>query len=152
MKIFVNIGKMKKIILIIALNLISSASFSAEIVLNCKFFKIVQFNPYSGNTVDLTKEFMNTEKDIIIKIDTGKNKLTMNDTDVYDDKVTGSNNFKKELSISDNSISWRFLTIKSNSADISYNLNRLTGVLDVSLGSLGYFQSKYNCSQQNKKF
>jgi hypothetical protein len=145
---------MKKIIFTTLLTFICSSSFSEEILLNCKFNKLINYNHKTGETFDLTEQFINKEKDIIIQVDTNKYQLIMNDREVYNNEVNGYGDYKvrNSINISANTITWNTYNFKMNWNDVSYNLNRLTGVLDKSVGAVGYVQEKYICSQMNKKF
>jgi hypothetical protein len=145
---------MKNIIFIVLFAFYSSVSFSEEILLNCKFNKLIEYNHKTGEKFDLTEQFINKEKDIIIQVDTNKYQLIMNDRKVYNNEVNGYGDYKvrNSINISANTITWNTYNFKMNWNDVAYNLNRLTGVLDEFDGPSGFIQKKYICFQTNKKF
>jgi hypothetical protein len=145
---------MKKIIFITLFTFICTPSFSEEILLNCKFTKFINYNHKTGEIIDLTEQYTNPIKDIVIQIDTNKNQLIMNDRHIYNNEIIGSGDYKTKnsININANTISWDTYNFKMNWNNFSYNLNRLTGELNESIGPNGFVQKKYICSKTNKKF
>jgi hypothetical protein len=127
---------MKKIILIIALNLISSISFSAEIILNCVYQK--------KDTTDSGME------DLIVKIDTVKKKMTFNEL-----KYSNNSHVIVEMTNEIVHAIWQGGDIFSS--DI--RINRLSGKMTYVRSfvkqkdkSTVSHTSNYNCSAAKNKF